>query len=304
MSKKLDAKSLQSKLEGLYKGVDLSAKKQDDKHLLRNDLIKLKSREYYDIGHYTLRSPGNDLLEFYDDMMLRQDPTSKAYSHIPPSVVFHFRFEHQYPKEVFDKKYNFGIGSYLRESLKEYYYTDDATYWGQIYTKRYDWLVDSPHTSIEFESMKDVVDYVKENFGQTISAHSMNVKSLLTTDGVVEGAFEHMFWRGKLAGWSLVFHPKDPTNKMWKRFKRDKVQKYKHKKLHNIDVVKEYLSTMSIVMTPKGPFFGFEEVGQAFNIKAYNARSWTRVSKKDQFFEISKEQYRKYCKKNNIEPRI
>lgn len=44
MSKKLDAKSIQEKLDGLYKGVDLSSKKQDDKHLLRNERIGISRK--------------------------------------------------------------------------------------------------------------------------------------------------------------------------------------------------------------------------------------------------------------------
>lgn len=47
MSKKLDAKSLQSKLEGLYKGVDLTSKDQDDTVLVRNDALSIKAKERY-----------------------------------------------------------------------------------------------------------------------------------------------------------------------------------------------------------------------------------------------------------------
>ena len=100
----MNAKDFRKKMETLYKGVNSSDRKHDDKKLLRDDLIRLQVRETYYLGTYELRSPGNDLLEFYDSMMLRQDPTSKAFSYIPPSVVFHFRHKHDYPKELFEKK--------------------------------------------------------------------------------------------------------------------------------------------------------------------------------------------------------
>jgi hypothetical protein len=48
MNKSIDAKSLQEKLEGLYKGVDMSAKQQDDKHLLRAEKHSLTMKERWE----------------------------------------------------------------------------------------------------------------------------------------------------------------------------------------------------------------------------------------------------------------
>lgn len=47
MSKKFDAKSIQAKLDGLYKDVDLTSKNQDDKVLVRNDALSIKASERY-----------------------------------------------------------------------------------------------------------------------------------------------------------------------------------------------------------------------------------------------------------------
>jgi len=48
MSKKpIDAKSLQEKLEGLYKGKDLTSKDQDDKVIVRNDTLAIKAKERF-----------------------------------------------------------------------------------------------------------------------------------------------------------------------------------------------------------------------------------------------------------------
>jgi hypothetical protein len=47
MSKQLDAKSLQLKLEGLYKGKDLTSEDQDDKVIVRHDTLSIKAKERY-----------------------------------------------------------------------------------------------------------------------------------------------------------------------------------------------------------------------------------------------------------------
>jgi hypothetical protein len=301
----MDAKSFREKMEALYSGVDPTDRKQDDTALLRDDLIKIKVREAYYLGTYELRSPGNDLLEFYDSMMLRQEPTSKAFSYIPPSVVYHFRYEHNYPKEVFEKKYNFGINRYLKESMKEYYDTTDGTYWGQIYKKRFSWLVDKPSERFVFESSKDLSEYTKKHFGQAVGPKTINVGGLISSNEDVGGTFEHMFWRGKLAGWSIVFTPAKPDDNIWKRFTRQKLDSYPYKTINPVDVVKHYLSRMTIVMTPKGPCFGYEEAGNAVGNNAVNVAHWVRNNKKpDDFYILSKEEYLKYCKDNNIESRI
>ena len=45
MSKKFDAKSIQEKLDGLYKGVDLTSKTQDDKKILRYEKVSIENKE-------------------------------------------------------------------------------------------------------------------------------------------------------------------------------------------------------------------------------------------------------------------
>lgn len=45
MNKKFDAKSIQQKLDELYKDMDLSSKQQDDKHILRYDKVAIASSE-------------------------------------------------------------------------------------------------------------------------------------------------------------------------------------------------------------------------------------------------------------------
>lgn len=44
MGKKFDSKSIQAKLDGLYKGVDLTSKNQDDKEILRSEKAGLSTK--------------------------------------------------------------------------------------------------------------------------------------------------------------------------------------------------------------------------------------------------------------------
>jgi hypothetical protein len=107
MSKIINAKELREKLEGLYKDADLS--KQDDKKIIRyatmGDENQDRNKIIYGGVKWVLRSPGNDLLEFYDRQNILLGKDNRACSAIPPSIVYHYRFEHQYPKELFDKRH-------------------------------------------------------------------------------------------------------------------------------------------------------------------------------------------------------
>jgi len=167
---------------------------------------KTANEETYGQVKWILRSPGNDLLEFYDQQNILLGNTNRAYSAIPPSLVYHYRFEHRYPKELFDKSKNYGINSYLRDQLKHLFVAADKTYWAQVRTTRYDWLVDNPHTSIEFKYRHELIQYLKDNFDQDtfhfkVSVHKSNNK-------LKEFKSEYMIWRGKLKGWSIIVVPK------------------------------------------------------------------------------------------------
>lgn len=164
--------------------------------------------ELYGQGTYTLRSPGNDLLDFYDEQMQLLDPTGKAYSKIPPSVVYHYRFEHNYPAELFDKSKNYGRNAYLRDQLSDYHVTKDprdSTYWAQVYKTRMKWLIDKPHKEWTFRLQTDLDKLAKELFGQRIS-HILSTQT--ATGNLNTEKHVSMVWRGKSAGYSLIWEPK------------------------------------------------------------------------------------------------
>ena len=140
------------------------------------------------------------MVDFYDSMMKRLDPTSKAWSYISPSIVYHYRYEHEYPE--FKRGGNRpGRNSYLKEKLKHLHNTSDHTYWAQIYNLRYSWLSNKPSVRQTFRYRQEAVEYLKiQNNGKGFGTNSLGVNSK-------EQVTEQMWWRGGLAGWSVVWTP-------------------------------------------------------------------------------------------------
>ena len=165
-----------------------------------SDITRERNKKQYGYGEYIVRSPGNDLLDFYDKEMLKLDPTSKAFSLIPPSIVYHYRFKHKYPIELFDKSKNYGRFAYLRDQLKDYYQTSDTTYWSQIYKTRFRWLLDTPHKEFKFKYRNEVEEFFKERFKQKAFRLVNLTKSKDETK-----ILSHCFWRGVAAGWSITW---------------------------------------------------------------------------------------------------
>lgn len=167
------------------------------------DQTSLRNLEIYGKGTYTLTSPGSDLLDYYDAKNALLDPTGKAFSKIPPSVVYHYRFEHEYPAKLFNKSFNYGKWAYLRDELKDYYYTADTTYWVQVYTSRFRWLTTEKSKSYTFKLKSELDAFALEHLGAKIAHH---LKTQTASNVLQKGnrVNDTVLWRGKLlAGWSL-----------------------------------------------------------------------------------------------------
>ena len=168
--------------------------------------VKTSNNHLYGKVKWILRSPGNDLLDFYDIQNERLGKDNRAYSPIPPSVVYYYRFNHQYPDELFDKSKNYGINSYLRDRLSHLHNTSDPTYWGQVRTSRFNWLIDKPHEEYVFDYANDLFEYLKIRFNQKAITNTLSVHDITNKKKCEK--LEQMFWRGKLKGWSIVVIPK------------------------------------------------------------------------------------------------
>jgi hypothetical protein len=184
------------------KGLDLDKKYSPVRSETVKQATRDRNKKIYGHIKWIVRSPGNDLLEFYDRQNNLLGEDNRAHSAIPPSIVYHYRFEHQYPAELFDKSKNYGRGSYMRDRLKSYHQTSDPTYWRQVYESRYNWLVDRPHKEFVFDTKAKAMKFLKETTGQksirdTISVHTITGK-------ITKENLEHMYWRGNARGWSII----------------------------------------------------------------------------------------------------
>lgn len=152
-------------------------------------------------------SPGNDMLAYYDEQNELLGKDNRAHSTIPPSVVYHYRFKHEYPAELFDKSKNYGRYAYLRDRLKHYKVDFDPTYWGQVYKTRYDWLIDKPHEEWVFDGRNEMENFLIQNFP---SQHAFNIRLGVhhqVTKNAGQTKTSDMMWRGLLRGWSFHIVP-------------------------------------------------------------------------------------------------
>ena len=122
------------------------------------------NKEKFGKGKYIVRSPGNDLLDFYDRMNDKLGKGRKSV--IPPSVIFKIRYRTKMPKtSPGNNQYNTTRGpKHITEEIcKPYYQTDDPSYWWKVYANGMKWLVDKPHKQWTFTYRKDAEKFLLEN---------------------------------------------------------------------------------------------------------------------------------------------
>jgi hypothetical protein len=125
-----------------------------------------------------VRSPGNDLLDFYDEQNLLRGESQRNY--VPPSVIYQIRFS----KEYLSTKDIYAIA-------KPYYDTEDMSFYKNLRKNRLAWLVDTPSVRKICYSQEEVNEYVR---AQT---RAKTVDYTLHKSG-------GLGWHGKLAGWSFI----------------------------------------------------------------------------------------------------
>lgn len=150
-------------------------------------LVKMNKERFTDFT-YIVRTPGNDLLDFYDQHW-KAGLLGKCF--IPPSVIFQLRFREQYEPR--------GKAKRIREVVSEYVNLDEM---GDSFLKdtlkfNYKWLVDEPHKSFEFESQQEIIDHI----ASTYNRKSPNVHITPYADQPV---MEYVYTIGNLAGVSMV----------------------------------------------------------------------------------------------------
>lgn len=126
---------------------------------------------------YEVISPGNDMLDYYDEQNELRSESMKLL--LPPSVIFHYRFRESdwKPKEV-KAKFPHIKGNTLLPLLRI----------------RMDWLVDKPSQRIVTQSLNEAEEFYKKVTGKK------------ATSGIRRLAHEGvMGWQGDMGGW-IVHH--------------------------------------------------------------------------------------------------
>ena len=199
MNKKyLTVEEINERLKGTR---DQTFRKQSQRYIDTANNSRANNIERYYYGDYILRSPGNDLLDFYDSMMLRLDVNSKCRCPIPPSVVFDMRFRLKFPDYVEPNKYNYGKWAFLADRYRNFYDTTDNTWYAQKYNQTFKWLKDEPHKEWRFKCYNDLKDFAKNKLGITIH-HGITLASTQNKSKIFTK--EEMTWRGAGAGYSVV----------------------------------------------------------------------------------------------------
>ena len=100
----------------------------------------------YTKQQYVVRSPGNDLLDYYDEQnLLRGSKTSK----LSPSEIFDIRFRWQNKTHKAVKEYCNSKGIFV-----------DNTMYNTYATKTFRWLIDEPHQEWVFDSLPEVTNFL------------------------------------------------------------------------------------------------------------------------------------------------
>lgn len=131
-----------------------------------------------------VRSPGNDLLDFYDKQNAIRGERQRLK--IPPSIIYNIRFSESYlsTKDIY-------------HICKPYYdngaVTDsDWSYYKNMRKNRLAWLVDTPSIKKICHSEKEINEFVSQSIKQEIDCHN-----------VLNGNVG-LGWHGKLGGWSFI----------------------------------------------------------------------------------------------------
>ena len=220
----MNSKDIQNKIEGLYANVDPNWKTKKDTYLIagaiHSDHIKEKykdpnykkrwlksqreksneihedsrkrltkmNKERFAHIKYVFRTPGNDLLDFYDKMREKREATGK--SQIKPSVIYQIRYVEQYEKGFMNAR--------VREILSEHVDLSKQSecFCGDVRKRHMKWLTTEKSKQYTFSTQKEILDFLEKEY---------NTKSYIPINPTADKpVYEHMWWHGKLVGCSLI----------------------------------------------------------------------------------------------------
>lgn len=143
----------------------------------------------YNQHTYILRSPGNDLLDYYDKLNAERPITDRLK--LAPSEIFDARFRKKFNTKKDHRKY-------IKELLNSKGIKVDPAMHDNYAFRTLSWLVDEPHKEYRFDSLVDLSKKICNLTGRKFS-----------NDGAIGFDFvkREMCWykRDKaMAGWSVI----------------------------------------------------------------------------------------------------
>lgn len=160
---------------------------------INKSLLKI-NKERFAHQQYVFRTPGSDLLDFYDKMWTQRD--AKIKCRIQPSVVYQLRFLEEYERGKKQKKVLDICSKYI-----------DVTNINQTFAKdtlkfNYKWLTTEKSKQYTFETQQEVLDFLLKEY---------NTKSYIPVNPNAkkhEKQEEYMWWHSKLVGCSIIVKEK------------------------------------------------------------------------------------------------
>jgi hypothetical protein len=141
------------------------------------------NRYGYNKSVYVVRSPGNDLLDYYDAQNLKRGAKTSKLS---PSEIFDIRFTHNRDK------------AYAKDLLKKKGLKVDPNMISGYANDIMGWLVDEPHQEWEFDSLVEMSQWLFKQAGKEWK------KGGQLAEGYIK---KEMLWMDRgygLNGWSFV----------------------------------------------------------------------------------------------------
>jgi len=173
----------------------------------RTDKIrKLNLEKWSNKGTYILRSPGADLLDFYDECWqeyidnLGKDGGLSGKNNgrnqiggVLPSVVYKLRFETEFKPKHFKSKAWELLSDYIdQDSVWKNYHLD-------VRKNMYSWLTQEQSVSYEFDLLERLYDFMDEHLNMKVHRGEVRPHS-------DKNYKPHtLWWRKEAAGWSIIY---------------------------------------------------------------------------------------------------
>ena len=226
-------KQINDELKALYENKEPDYLEECDKRILRYERAGLANKERWDNytpeerqritkniteknyetwsnkGVYVLRSPGKDLLNYYDHKwqeyvddigvgkIYKKNHGRNGIGLIPPSAIYKLRFQTDRNRKTFKTE--------AWKILSQY--VDQDSQWGNYYLdcrdKMHKWLTQENSKSYEFVLLEELYDFMDEHLNMKV--HRGEIRPHAEGNNHSDNT---LWWRKEAAGWSIVYKEK------------------------------------------------------------------------------------------------